>query len=257
MAVFAGPEIPNTGLVVHLDAANIKSYPGTGNQWNDISGMNQHFTLYNSPTYNSQYGGEIRFSSSNDYARIINSTSANLIGPAGSIELIFRTLNGTLSSSNFGRLVSIANNAGTGSNTGSTTGTLSDFSGFLCIARNDVSQNVALWYKNNPAGFSTSPLVNVNTNTYWNLTITWETISTQMTFNFYYNGTLQGGPTTVTNSGFTGATTITLAANSSAALTGPVENSDIAISSFKAYNRTLTAAEIAQNYEAMRGRFGV
>ena len=36
------------GLVVHLDAANPNSYPGTGNTWFDLSGNENHFNKNNS-----------------------------------------------------------------------------------------------------------------------------------------------------------------------------------------------------------------
>jgi hypothetical protein len=51
MAVFAGPEIANSGLILHLDAANRKSYPGTGTTWTDLSGNSNHSTI-NTGNYN-------------------------------------------------------------------------------------------------------------------------------------------------------------------------------------------------------------
>ena len=36
MSVFSGPEIVNNGLVLSLDAANPKSYPGSGTAWNNL-----------------------------------------------------------------------------------------------------------------------------------------------------------------------------------------------------------------------------
>ena len=72
---FAGANIVTDGLVLHLDAGNSNSYSGSGNTWNDISGNSNHFTLYGSPTYNSNIkGGVINFDESNDYAKS-NSTS--------------------------------------------------------------------------------------------------------------------------------------------------------------------------------------
>lgn len=38
MTVFGGPDIVTDGLVLHLDAANRKSYPGSGTTWYDLSG---------------------------------------------------------------------------------------------------------------------------------------------------------------------------------------------------------------------------
>ena len=63
---------------------------------------------------------------------------------------------------------------------------------------------------------------------------------------------------TVTQSGYSiDASTITIGQNCAAALTNPQENSSCAFSSMKLYNRALTAAEIQQNYNALKGRFGL
>ena len=51
MSVNAGPDIVESGLVLNLDAGNIRSYPGTGNLWYDVSGKGYTATLFNSPTY--------------------------------------------------------------------------------------------------------------------------------------------------------------------------------------------------------------
>lgn len=67
MAVYGGPDIVTSGLVLCLDAANSKSYPGTGTVWNDLSGSNNNGTLTNGPTYNSNNGGSIVFDGTNDY----------------------------------------------------------------------------------------------------------------------------------------------------------------------------------------------
>lgn len=56
MAVNYGtPLIVQDGLVLHLDAANIKSYPGSGTNWNDLSGNGFNFELDSSGiTHNSR-----------------------------------------------------------------------------------------------------------------------------------------------------------------------------------------------------------
>ena len=43
MTVYGGPDIVTDGLVSHLDAANTKSYPGSGSTWYDLSGNNRNF----------------------------------------------------------------------------------------------------------------------------------------------------------------------------------------------------------------------
>jgi hypothetical protein len=67
MAVPGGPNIVTSGLVLELDAANVKSYPGSGTVWNDLSGNNYSGSLVGSPTFNSANGGSIVFDGTDDY----------------------------------------------------------------------------------------------------------------------------------------------------------------------------------------------
>ena len=67
MAGNNGPKIVTRGLVLALDAADKKSYSGSGTAWNDLSGNNYHGTLTNGPTFNSANGGVIVFDGTNDY----------------------------------------------------------------------------------------------------------------------------------------------------------------------------------------------
>jgi hypothetical protein len=53
MASLGGPNIITSGLVLALDAANTKSYPGSGTTWRDLSGNNNTGTLVGTPTFNS------------------------------------------------------------------------------------------------------------------------------------------------------------------------------------------------------------
>jgi hypothetical protein len=55
------------GLVSHLDASTPESYPGSGTAWYDLSGNGYNGTLTNGPTFNSANGGSIVFDGSNDY----------------------------------------------------------------------------------------------------------------------------------------------------------------------------------------------
>lgn len=53
MAVHYNSRIIPEGLVLYLDAANVKSYPGSGTAWSDLSPFKRTATLVGSPTYNS------------------------------------------------------------------------------------------------------------------------------------------------------------------------------------------------------------
>ena len=54
-------------LVIHVDAGISSSYSGSGSTWYDLTGNGYHFTLQNSPTYNS--AGYFTFNGSNQWAR--------------------------------------------------------------------------------------------------------------------------------------------------------------------------------------------
>jgi len=71
MAISAGPDIVEDGLVLCLDAANDRSYPGTGTTWTDLAGSNDG-ALTNGPTFGSANGGSIVFDGSDDYVDLGN-----------------------------------------------------------------------------------------------------------------------------------------------------------------------------------------
>jgi hypothetical protein len=78
MAVYGGPEITTSGLVLYLDAANSKSYPGTGTVWTDLSTQGNNGTLTNGPVYSSANKGSIVFDGTNDYVNCGNNSSLNI-----------------------------------------------------------------------------------------------------------------------------------------------------------------------------------
>jgi hypothetical protein len=51
MGFHRGPKIITDGLVLALDAANTKSYPGNGSTWSDLSGNSNNGTLTNNPLF--------------------------------------------------------------------------------------------------------------------------------------------------------------------------------------------------------------
>ena len=66
MGAFSGPDIVDNGLVLALDAGNSKSYPGSGTAWTDLSGNGRTGTL-NGAGYNPANGGSITFDGSDDF----------------------------------------------------------------------------------------------------------------------------------------------------------------------------------------------
>jgi uncharacterized delta-60 repeat protein len=70
MGISYNPRIVTDGLVLALDAANPKSYPGSGTTWTDLSGNGNTGTLTNGPTYSSANGGSIAFDGVDDYSAL-------------------------------------------------------------------------------------------------------------------------------------------------------------------------------------------
>jgi len=67
MALSHSPSMITDGLMVYLDAANTRSYPGTGNTWYDLRG-NRNFTLINNPPFfSNSAGGSIGFTAANSH----------------------------------------------------------------------------------------------------------------------------------------------------------------------------------------------
>jgi len=62
--MYTGPHIITDGLILSLDAASTRSYPGTGTTWYDLSGQNAHAEAVNMPTWNSN--GYFEFDGTND-----------------------------------------------------------------------------------------------------------------------------------------------------------------------------------------------
>jgi hypothetical protein len=77
MANLYGPRIVTDGLVLYLDAANNKSYPGSGTTWYDLSGNGNNGTNSNM-TYVNDVQGAFSFNNSSSVSTIPNSSSLNL-----------------------------------------------------------------------------------------------------------------------------------------------------------------------------------
>jgi len=80
MGIAYNPRIITDGLVLALDAGNTKSYPGSGTSWSDLSGNGNNATLVNGTGYSSADGGSIVFDGTNDYCRITPASLLNSIG---------------------------------------------------------------------------------------------------------------------------------------------------------------------------------
>lgn len=216
-AQIAEPSIVTNGLVLHLDAGNVSSYPGTGTTWSDLSG-NNNGTLTNGPTYNSGNGGSIVFDGTNDY-----------------VNLPYLLLSG---SSDFTINIWLKSNSYPG-------GTL--FGNYpagnlQCFYGNSF---IGMWL-NNSSTYLTSPSTEFTTNPVMFSALRTGGNETRC----YLNSVLKK----------TGASAVTIGSTANFRIgtntnSGEVYNGSIFTVSI--YNRALTETEIQQNFNALRGRFGI
>ena len=74
MSLGHGATIVRDGLVLYLDAANEKSYPGSGTTWYDLSGNGNDVTLINNPTYSTNNNGSFIFDGVDEYLSSVSLT---------------------------------------------------------------------------------------------------------------------------------------------------------------------------------------
>lgn len=70
--------IVSTGLVLYLDAGNTSSYPGTGTVWTDISGNGYTGSMTSAAMYSSTNGGIMTFNGTNQNVSVTDSSFTSL-----------------------------------------------------------------------------------------------------------------------------------------------------------------------------------
>jgi hypothetical protein len=251
--MFTGPNIVTDGLVLHLDAANTKSYPGSGTTWFDKSGNGKNGTLTNGPTFSSANGGSIVFDGTNDTldSGIPVTTLAAL--SSFSMECVAKidsypsaaSPNQYGATTKAGVLLGATYYTGTALYwTGNPTGTACSI--FAYIRGADLYR-VTGTYDLTPGKHHHLVLVNDRSNT---------------TLSLYANGGLISqvqGPSQEYNPGLTpDAGNIGVSkAQVDGGGTLVYSNLPVSVPTVKLYSRALTAAEILQNYNATKSRFGL
>ena len=232
------PKIVTDGLVLCLDAANTKSYPGSGTTWTDLSGNEYNFTLTNSPIFGTHNGTScFTFSGTNDYATRAGSISHD-IGTRCTLNIVMSSVN----NANFGgcsRLFSV--NDGSSSNV--------DFNTYFTTASCDQTK-FGLWYKSSPGGLYPTSSLKTTNDDYKFVTYKWTASNTAYVF---VNGVQENSSAITTAFDYTAVQRMTIGMNSSL----NIENSNIRVALIQMYNRELTASEIQQNFNALRGRFSI
>ena len=236
MALFHSPRIVTDGLVLCLDAGNRKSYPGSGTTWTDLSGRGNNGTLLNGVGYNSGNGGSLVFDGVNDYIDCGNNDILSIPNNL-TVSIWFRFPNGYGNSS----WNSILARRPTSS------------SANYGINYNPTSTNLFQWYYlGNGGGILSVPLTsNFSTNMWTNVCGVFSQNSTTTNAFLYKNGSLLTSANLIGNvPSVSGKFTIGCYGSTS-------EFSPIIMTQVSIYNRALSASEIQQNFNAIRGRFGI
>ncbi len=75
-----GPKVVTEGLIAYLDAANTKSYPGSGTTWYDLTKNENHGTISSGEFVSGDFGGYLRNSGNTSnffYITIAHSSTLN------------------------------------------------------------------------------------------------------------------------------------------------------------------------------------
>jgi hypothetical protein len=75
MGISGGPDTIQDGLVLCLDASDKNSYPGSGTTWTDVSGNGNNGSITNSPTFSNTNGGIFSFPNTANQSATVSDTS--------------------------------------------------------------------------------------------------------------------------------------------------------------------------------------
>ena len=230
-----GPPIVTAGLLGYWDAADPRSYPGSGTTWTDLSGNSNTGTLTNGPTYDADRGGKIVFDGSDDN---VLCSGSNTVTAATFVAVVRR--NGT--QTQYAGIMASRPSDFSGS-------AGSDVNGVLMY---DTTTNLTYIWEAQVATYTWNSGISVPDGAWCMIALT----ITSTTATMYRCSNV--GITSATNSTTHGSTTIgrlLLGCDQVAATTYRTWKGDGAV--YMLYDRALSATEVEQNFSALRGRFNI
>ena len=212
----------DSSLVLYLDAANPRSYVSGSSVWTDVSRGGNTGALTNGPTYSSANGGSIVFDGNDDYI---------------DTPLYPSITDGTMSVWVYLKSTITTDKAFI----------IDDGGGYLVLGVNSVNANrfgMQAWDGSAKWAYDS---VNYSLNTWYNVTGTYKN---GQTVKIYINGILKGQSAAVGVITSPGTNKLRLSKWASS-----YTNANIASALY--YNRALSATEVLQNYNALKGRYGL
>lgn len=222
MSIQYSPRIATNGLILALDAGNTKSYQSGSTSWYDKSGYNNVGTLNNGVGYSSTNGGTLVFDGTNDYVSIPYNSAFNI----GTGDFSFNIWYYPNSDSSFLRLFTLGVFA--------TAGNFQFERGYSGNITVHINGAYVQFNSDNPSGV------------WHNYTVT----RISGTIYVYKNGV--NFNSAVLNGTINSTSNLTVGNDTTY---GVYFAGNIPLVSF--YNRALSQAEITQNFNALRSRFGL
>ena len=254
MGLGHSPSIVLNGLVLALDAGNTKSYRGSGTTWTDLSGRGNTGTLVNGPTYSSANYGSIVLDGADDWVNLGNIFNDVFAGTSKKFTISSwvkfnslptdDTILAKLGDSSFGE-----NQRQFYFAVGSYGSYELEFLAYFAL--------VGGAYR----GYRTVG-ANIQTNTFYNLVISYDgSFADANRFGLYVNGVSYSVTPTVSSGSWgniqSGTARLSIGAYVGTSSSSPFGLLNGNIPQVSIYNRALSAAEVSQNFNALRGRYGI
>lgn len=222
MALRHSPLVATNGLVLYLDAANRKSYPGTGITWTDLLHNGVNGTLTNGPTFTSTNGGAIVFDGVDDYVIVTPPTTYSEY----TVQFFCKWI--------------------------SSVGVSERLFGCDAFGTYTIFNPYDVGFHYNPLGGSPPSVtlasgVNIGFGTWCQVAVTVSTLLSNVVI--YINGIARNSWSTLPAAN--------LSANIFIGKQNTLYGANCQFANFQLYNRAITAAEVTQNFNALRTRFGI
>jgi hypothetical protein len=249
MGIAYNPQIVTDGLVLCLDAANKKSYPGSGSTWKDIAGGDNNGTIQGPGFVNSNKGG-FSFNGTTNYVTLPNNTLRTLQTLTVSSWVKFNQVNAN------NCLITNPQNGSIG------VPWVSPYATWKLGIRKtggedyiEMSVGSGQTFYEKTTKISSLTGSDISTSTTYNIVASHNSSLGDDGFKFYVNGSkappplLQGGGIWSLNCVISQPILVGTDHGGNY-VNGTIYNTSV-------YNRVLTDAEITQNFNALRGRFGI
>ena len=240
MAIAYNTSIVRSGLVLHLDAANRKSYPGTGTVWNDLSGNGKTGTLTNSPAFSGNNNGVFVLDGVNDYIDLVSQDDAQTplsgYGAFTGADTSPFTLEVWLKTSQISGLAVTDCPAIIGRNSNDIWANLNLFNGYVYFIHYTTTWEINLKSTTMVSNDVWHHIVYVN--------------NVNETGILYIDGKAEAsGSSSLSGANYFSPDSVGLG------FSGKYLQGNIGVVKF--YDRSLTSVEVNQNFNALRGRYGI